>query len=46
MEEFVQLIETHRHEFYGYIYQTVWDSQCADDVFSEAVVVAYSNRKK
>ena len=45
MDEFVQLIETHRHEFYGYIYRTVWDSQLADDVFSEAVLAAYQNRK-
>jgi len=41
MDEFVHLLEKHRHEFYGYIYRTVWDSQSADDVFSEAVLAAY-----
>jgi len=46
MDEFAHLLEKHRHEFYGYIYRTVWDSQCADDVFSEAVLTAYSNRRK
>jgi len=46
MDEFLQLLEKHRHEFYGYIYRTIWDSQCADDVFSEAVLTAYENRQK
>ena len=46
MDEFLQLLEKHRHEFYGYIYRTIWDSQGADDVFSEAVLAAYENRKK
>ncbi len=44
MDEFLQLLEKHRHEFYGCIYRTIWDSQCADDVFSEAVLAAYKNR--
>lgn len=46
MDEFVHLLEKHRHEFYGYIYRTIWDSQGADDVFSEAVLTAYENRQK
>lgn len=44
MDDFLQLLEKHRHEFYGYIYRTIWDSECADDVFSEAVLAAYSHR--
>lgn len=45
-EEFVRLIEEHRHEFYRYILRTVWDSGVADDVFSSAVLVAFENRHK
>ncbi len=46
MDEFVQSIEKHRHEFYGYIYRTIWDSEGADDVFSDAVLTAYRNRRQ
>jgi RNA polymerase sigma-70 factor (ECF subfamily) len=46
MDEFLQMLEKHRHEFYGYIYRTVWDTENADDVFSAAVLTAYRNRRQ
>lgn len=44
--EFLELIEKHRHEFYRYIHRNVWNASAADDVFSEAVMVAWAQREK
>lgn len=46
MDEFLSEIESHRDEFYRFVYRTVWDSGVADDVFSQAVLAAYENRHK
>lgn len=46
MDDFLKHIETHRDEFYRFVLRTVWDTGCAEDVFSEAVMTAYENRKK
>ena len=46
MDEFLEQIEKYRDEFYRYIYRMAWDSSAADDVFSEAVLAAYTNRAK
>lgn len=46
MNDFLQLLERHRHEFYRYVQRTVWDSSVADDVFSSAVLAAWENRGK
>ena len=44
MEDFLSLIEEHRHEFYRFVLRNVWDSSAAEDVFSSAVLAALSNR--
>ncbi|MCL4218127.1 MAG: RNA polymerase sigma factor [Candidatus Hydrogenedentes bacterium] len=46
MDEFLEKIEKHRHEFFRYVLRTVWDSNVAEDVFSSAVLAAYENRHK
>jgi len=46
MENFVELIDKHRNEFYSHILKTVWDSGVADDVFSSAVLAAWENQHK
>ena len=40
-EQFLELIDKYRHEFYRYIHRTVWNDSDVDDVFSEAVLAAY-----
>jgi RNA polymerase sigma-70 factor (ECF subfamily) len=46
MDEFLSLIEKHRHEFFRYILRMVWDSSVAEDVFASAVLASYENRHK
>lgn len=43
-EDFTQLIETHRHEFYSYIYKQLWNKSLSDDIFSQAVMTAWEKR--
>jgi RNA polymerase sigma factor (sigma-70 family) len=40
-ETFIGLVEKHRAEFYRFVQRTLWNPNEADDVFSEAVLVAY-----
>ena len=44
--EFLDRIETHRHEFYRYILRNVWNPSVAEDVFSSAVIAAYRQLSK
>jgi RNA polymerase sigma-70 factor (ECF subfamily) len=44
MDEFLVEIEKRKDEFYRYILRNVWDSGVADDVFSSAVLAAYTSR--
>lgn len=46
VDEFLENIERYRDEFYRFILRNVWDSGVAEDVFSQAVLAAYENRKK
>jgi len=46
MDEFLEQIEKHRHEFFRYVLRNVWDSSVAEDVFSAGVLAAYENRSK
>lgn len=43
-EEFTQLIENHRHEFYSYIYRQLWDKSLCDDIFSQSLMTAWEKR--
>ena len=42
--EFLGLIEQYKDEFYRFVYRSVWNPSDADDVFSEAVMVAWEKR--
>lgn len=44
MQDLLDRIERHRHEFYRFVLRNVWDSGVAEDVFSSAVLAALSNR--
>ena len=44
MDEFLEQIEKHRHEFYRFVLRTVWDSNVAEDVFASAVLAAVAGR--
>ncbi len=46
MDEFLEKIKKHRHEFYRFVLRNVWDSGVVEDVFSQAVLAAYENRHK
>lgn len=46
MEDFLEQLEKHRHEFYRYVLRTVWDTGVAEDVFSSGVLAAWENRHK
>jgi RNA polymerase sigma-70 factor (ECF subfamily) len=43
-KEFLELLENHRNEFYRFIHRNVWNPSDVDDVFSEAVMVAWQKR--
>ena len=45
-EEFLALLEKHRHEFYRYVARTAWDAGVVDDVFASGVLAAFENRHK
>ncbi len=45
-EEFLKLVERHRHEFCRYVRRMAWDSGMTDDVFASAVLAAFENRHK
>ena len=40
-QEFMDLLETYRHEFFRYIYKHAWHPDTAEDIFSEAVLAAW-----
>lgn len=42
--EFLELLESYRDEFYRFIYRKTWNSSDVDDVFSEAIMVAWEKR--
>ena len=44
--EFTDLIEMHRHEFYRYVLRNVWNSDVADDVMASAVFAAFRQLSK
>ncbi len=44
-QEFMELLEKYRDEFYRFACKTVWNSSEVDDVFSEAVMVAWQKRE-
>jgi RNA polymerase sigma-70 factor (ECF subfamily) len=44
-KEFVDMLERHRHEFYGFVRRQVSDSADTDDVFATAVLTAYEHRR-
>lgn len=46
MEDFLEQLEKHRHEFHRYVLRTVWDTGVAEDVFSSGVLAAWENRHK
>lgn len=42
--EFLELVEKHRHEFFGFAQRNVWNPSHAEDVFSAAILSAYEKR--
>lgn len=45
-QEFLDLVERHRNEFFRYILRQAWDHQVAEDVFAAAVLAAFENLHK
>lgn len=45
-QEFVDLVEKHRSEFFRYVERTVWNESVAEDVFSSAVMAAYEQLER
>jgi RNA polymerase sigma-70 factor, ECF subfamily len=45
-QEFIDLLEQHRHEFYRYVLRTVWNDSAAEDVFASAVMAAFEQLHK
>ena len=45
-QEFIDLIEENRHELFRYINKKAWNTEMAEDVFSDAVMVAWEQREK
>ncbi|RMD77084.1 MAG: RNA polymerase sigma factor [Lentisphaerae bacterium] len=43
-QEFLNLLETHRNEFFQFIYRSAWNKEDAEDIFSEAVMIAWKRR--
>ena len=41
--EFMALLEKHKDEFYRYVYRNIWNESAAEDVFSSAVMTAWSS---
>ena len=44
--DFIQLVDQHRDEFFRYTLRTVWDTGVAEDVFASAVLAAWENFHK
>jgi len=44
--EFLELIEKHKDEFYRFVRRSVWNESDVEDVFSEAVMVAWEKRER
>ncbi len=44
-QEFLAQIEKYKDEFYRFVYRSVWNNSDVDDVFSEAVMVAWEKRE-
>ena len=44
--QFMEQLETYRDEFYAFIYRKLNDKSLAEDIFSEAVLAAYSSLPK
>lgn len=44
--EFMQLVEQHRDEFFRYTLRTVWDTGVAEDVFASAMLAGWENFHK
>ena len=44
--EFLELLEKHKDEFYRFVRRSVWNESDVEDVFSEAVMVAWEKREK
>ena len=44
--EFLDLLEKHKDEFYRFVRRSTWNASDVDDVFSEAVMVAWEKRDK
>ncbi|MFC1762100.1 RNA polymerase sigma factor [Planctomycetota bacterium] len=42
--EFLELVEKYRHEFYAFAQRNVWNPSHTEDVFSAAIVSAYEKR--
>ena len=45
-QEFLDLVEKYRHEFYRYVHRTVWNASDVEDVFSDAVMAAWRQRER
>ena len=43
-KDFLDMLEQHRHEFYGFVRRQVSNLSDSDDVFSAAVLTAYEHR--
>lgn len=45
-KEFLKLLEKHKDEFYRFVRRSVWNDSDVEDVFSEAVMVAWEKRER
>ncbi len=43
-QEFLNLLEAHRHQFFRFVQRNLWKPDEAEDVFSSAVLTAYEKR--
>ena len=44
--EFMEMLEHYRHEFYRYVLRNVWNPDTAEDVMSSAILAAYKQLDK
>lgn len=45
-KEFLELLEKHKDEFYRFVRRSVWNESDVEDVFSDAVMVAWQKRER
>ena len=45
-DEFMELVERYRDEFFRYILRQAWDPGMAEDIFASALLAAFENRHK